>query len=460
LIISGSGKIDTSGISGTSGAYGNDGDEGDGAHSHTGYASGSGGKGGKGGKGSDGGDGAGGGVWLFCPKYNGISQGGQINTLGGSSKGINSGVIQISYQSDDEHNPTNSLLYSNYIKPSTAFMVPKKPCLVTPDDLAVLLPQSTAFGAQYLREQCNGTVHVKISRTQDFSSDDVAYLQSTSVSNNSMGSVSADLQALGFGTFYWMALSVDDKNCSEPSDIRTFEVVYNNPPALVSPVSGASIQSCSADLQATYKANPATSNQGFVHFQVAIDSEFNTIVCQATGQTPVVEGSIVNSLFAGLQLGKYFWRAQNQDQAGIHSVYSEVRQFVVLGPATATPTSTVTPTVTVTSTITPTCTPTATLAIPQTFFKVANSVINPVRGEGALIRWTQPQSGAVSITIYNSLGERVKVLLDKEGQSDGAYHEVIWHGVNGGGRIVGSGIYLVTINTPGYQARSKIAVIK
>jgi hypothetical protein len=109
---------------------------------------------------------------------------------------------------------------------------------------------------------------------------------------------------------------------------------------------------------------------------------------------------------------------------------------------------------------TPTVTPMATPLPPQKSFKILPSQINPNRSEQATICWTQPQSGAVSITIYTLNGDKVISLVDNKNYSAGQYNEVKWNGRNQDGAAVGSGIYIVLFKGPGYQEIGKAAVLK
>jgi flagellar hook assembly protein FlgD len=64
----------------------------------------------------------------------------------------------------------------------------------------------------------------------------------------------------------------------------------------------------------------------------------------------------------------------------------------------------------------------------------------------------------VKLTIYNLLGRRVVTLMDAT-QSAGR-HEVFWHGVNGRGVPVASGIYFVEMRTGAFSATRKLALLK
>jgi hypothetical protein len=126
--------------------------------------------------------------------------------------------------------------------------------------------------------------------------------------------------------------------------------------------------------------------------------------------------------------------------------------------AATVPTATPTPTLITTTTATPTTTPTAT--VPQSFFKVYHSQINPTRGEQARISWSQPQDGPVSIKIYNLLGDRVATLVDGSTFAANEYQEITWNGRTSAGSAAGSGIYVVDFQAGSFKIRGKIAIVK
>lgn len=113
-------------------------------------------------------------------------------------------------------------------------------------------------------------------------------------------------------------------------------------------------------------------------------------------------------------------------------------------------------------TATPTSTPTPQAgAFPSAdSLKIFHSRINPLRGEQARITWIQTQAGAVSITIYNLLGDKIIQLADQRPYSAGEPHELTWDGRTQNGTSVGSGIYIVDLQAESFKSRSKIAVIK
>lgn len=108
---------------------------------------------------------------------------------------------------------------------------------------------------------------------------------------------------------------------------------------------------------------------------------------------------------------------------------------------------------------TPTVTPTTIVPVTTTL-KVFHSQINPTLGESATVRWTQSAAGRVSVTVYNLAGERIATLVKNQTLGAGQFHQAEWNGTNSRGTAVGSGIYIVHLKGPDFEARGKIAVIK
>ena len=74
------------------------------------------------------------------------------------------------------------------------------------------------------------------------------------------------------------------------------------------------------------------------------------------------------------------------------------------------------------------------------------------------IRFGLPEAQNVSIEIYNSLGERVRTLLN---ETKGAgYHDVVWNGKDASGRQVSSGIYIYVLKTKSKRITKKMFLIK
>ncbi len=59
------------------------------------------------------------------------------------------------------------------------------------------------------------------------------------------------------------------------------------------------------------------------------------------------------------------------------------------------------------------------------------------------IKFDLPESGKVSLMIFDVLGRKVKEL--KNAELAAGYHEVIWNGIRADGQSAGSGIYFVRL---------------
>lgn len=74
------------------------------------------------------------------------------------------------------------------------------------------------------------------------------------------------------------------------------------------------------------------------------------------------------------------------------------------------------------------------------------------------IKYTLPESGKVSIIIYNVIGERVKNLFNTY-QASGQYL-LTWDGMNVYGRRLTTGIYFCKMNINGFKTTRKIVLLQ
>jgi len=146
--------------------------------------------------------------------------------------------------------------------------------------------------------------------------------------------------------------------------------------------------------------------------------------------------------------------ADNDHHFEVYALGQNNHVYQFKAASLATPTATPTPTAISTPVLT------ATPLLPQKFFKVFHSQINQNHSEQARICWTQEQADQVTITIYNLLGDKIIALIDNQIYPAGQYNEVIWNGKSKSGAMVGSGIYLVVLQTGGRKELGKVAIIK
>ena len=82
---------------------------------------------------------------------------------------------------------------------------------------------------------------------------------------------------------------------------------------------------------------------------------------------------------------------------------------------------------------------------------------NPFNSQTS-IEYQLPLSGRIVLSIYNMLGQEVKMLVD-ENQSAG-YYSVVWNGNDNSGKKMTSGVYLFTIETKDFIQTRKLLLLK
>lgn len=89
-------------------------------------------------------------------------------------------------------------------------------------------------------------------------------------------------------------------------------------------------------------------------------------------------------------------------------------------------------------------------------FALNQSRPNPVKGS-AEISFSLPKAGNYSLTIYNIVGQPVKVL---EGKGAAGTNKVSWNSCDNNGRKVANGVYLYTLKALGNTATKKLVVVR
>jgi len=85
------------------------------------------------------------------------------------------------------------------------------------------------------------------------------------------------------------------------------------------------------------------------------------------------------------------------------------------------------------------------------------AVPNPFT-KAAEIRYQLARKGPVKLTVYNSVGQLVRVLT--ESVQDAGFHLVVWDGRDGMGRQVASGVYLYMLKSESNSSQGKIVKLK
>jgi hypothetical protein len=90
-------------------------------------------------------------------------------------------------------------------------------------------------------------------------------------------------------------------------------------------------------------------------------------------------------------------------------------------------------------------------------FDLSQNYPNPAN-PSSTINFKLPESGKVSLRIFNILGQEVKTLVDEHREA-GSY-TFIWDGKNNRGLSVPSGIYLYTIKAGDNVVTKKLMLLK
>ncbi|MCG8608833.1 S8 family serine peptidase [bacterium] len=97
------------------------------------------------------------------------------------------------------------------------------------------------------------------------------------------------------------------------------------------------------------------------------------------------------------------------------------------------------------------------LPVPEAFV-LAQNYPNPFNPR-TTIRYYLPQNGKITVTIYNVLGQMVRILLKGESNPAGN-HSIQWDGRDELGRLVPSGVYLYRMQANEFSAVKKMALVK
>jgi hypothetical protein len=92
-----------------------------------------------------------------------------------------------------------------------------------------------------------------------------------------------------------------------------------------------------------------------------------------------------------------------------------------------------------------------------TGFALEQNFPNPFN-PSTTISYSLPSRGAVQLTVYNILGQRVATLVDQT-QAAGSYR-VVWNGTDSGGRTLATGIYFSLLKSGSFATSKKMILLK
>lgn len=87
------------------------------------------------------------------------------------------------------------------------------------------------------------------------------------------------------------------------------------------------------------------------------------------------------------------------------------------------------------------------------------NVFNPEQGGTLTISLKAPDSGRVTVKVYNIAGELVRPVFEADVQA-GLWFQAIWNGRNEDGDIVASGVYFVSVKGAGIKSIRKVVLMK
>jgi predicted GH43/DUF377 family glycosyl hydrolase len=90
-------------------------------------------------------------------------------------------------------------------------------------------------------------------------------------------------------------------------------------------------------------------------------------------------------------------------------------------------------------------------------FSLRQNYPNPFNPASTIL-YEMPQASEVSLIVYDILGREVAELVDT--QMESGYHQVMWHGRDGNGLEVPSGIYIARLVTAEYSKAIKMVLLK
>lgn len=90
-------------------------------------------------------------------------------------------------------------------------------------------------------------------------------------------------------------------------------------------------------------------------------------------------------------------------------------------------------------------------------YTVSRNYPNPFN-PATTIEYQLPQRSDVKLVVYNTLGQRVRTLLNQSVEA--GFHKVVWDGRNDAGRQVSSGIYIYRFNAGDFHRTQKMILLK
>jgi hypothetical protein len=90
-------------------------------------------------------------------------------------------------------------------------------------------------------------------------------------------------------------------------------------------------------------------------------------------------------------------------------------------------------------------------------FALENNYPNPFNPV-TTIKYQTPKSADISLVVYNTLGQKIRTLVDAKVEQ--GVHAVTWNGRNEMGKVVSSGIYFYVLTTGDTRIAKKMILMR
>jgi flagellar hook assembly protein FlgD len=90
-------------------------------------------------------------------------------------------------------------------------------------------------------------------------------------------------------------------------------------------------------------------------------------------------------------------------------------------------------------------------------FDLAQNHPNPFNPE-TRISFALPKKCVVEIQLFDMLGPKIRTLVS--GEKPAGLYDMVWNGLDDGGRSVSSGIYFYTLKTEAYTKKRKMLLMR
>jgi hypothetical protein len=222
-------------------------------------------------------------------------------------------------------------------------------------------------------------------------------------------------------TYFWRIAAQNQNGTSAFSLVNKFETAAAAPAivALLLPLNGTTLDSASVTLS-------WTPVNGAANYWVEIDND-------SLFTSPLIDSTLTGNtyLYSNFSEGNYFWRVRGGNSAGWGEFSSTWSFNLTLNSVND-----------------------GSIVAGYHLYSNYPNPFNP----STTIKFRIPETGVVSMKVYDMLGKEIKTLVNEE-MSSGEFN-VSWDGRNNSGEMVSSGSYIINMNSGSYNSSIKVALMK